>query len=115
MRGTFLLESMHQNLTKSFGHTMSGMLFSNCLITLLRHHINWKLYERNQADFHQVRHYNDFLVDYVNELYWELSTKYMVDTSPYGIVPIYKEGPESHHVEPAQGLTKSLHYLSFQQ
>ena len=35
MRGTSLLELMHQNITKLFGHTMSGVLYSNCLMTLL--------------------------------------------------------------------------------
>ena len=87
--------------------------------------MNWKVSERNQPDFQQVRHYNGLLIDYVNDLYesiysypkyvnWELSTKYMVENSPCVIVHIDKGGPESRHVEPVEGLTKSLHYLNLQ-
>ena len=39
----------------------------------------------------------------------------MVDTSPHGIVPLDKDGPELRHVEPVEGLTKSLHYLALRQ
>ena len=60
------------------------------------------------------------MIDYVNELCesifgfnkyvnWELSTNYMEDNLPYGIVLLDKEGPEPRHIEPVEGLTKSLH------
>ena len=88
--------------------------------------MNWKVSERNQPDFQQVRHYNGLLIDYVNDLYesicsypkyvnWELSTNYMEENSLYGIVLLDKEGPESCHVEPVEGLTKYLLYLTLQQ
>ena len=84
--------------------------------------MDWKSYDFNQPDFPQIRHYNVLLIDYVNEIYeyifgfstyvnWELYTKYMVETSPYGIVTLDKEGPEFRPVEPFKGLTKYLHYL----
>ena len=104
MIGTSLLESMRQNLTKLFGNTMDGVLYSNCLMNLLRHHMNQKASERNRTDFPQACNYNGFLIDYVNDIYesifgftkyvnWELSTKYMLENLPYGIVPLDKEGP----------------------
>ena len=95
-------------------------------MTLLQHHMTWKASERNKPDFPQVHYYNDLLIDYVNELYesiysypkyvnWELSTKYMLETLPYGIVPIDEEGPELLHVEPVKGLTRSLHCIILRQ
>ena len=69
IRGASLLESMDQNIKKSFGHTMAGVLYINCLMTLLRHHMNWKESERNKPDFPQVCHYNGLLIEDVNELY----------------------------------------------
>ena len=104
---------------------MDGVIYIDWLMTLLWHHMNCKLSERNQPDFTQFRHYNNLMVDYVNELYesifgftkyvnWELSTNYMEENSLYGIVLLDKEGPESCHVEPVEGLTKSLHYLNLQ-
>ena len=48
---------------------MADVLYSDCLITLMCHPMNWKSYERNLPYFPQVRHNNSFLVDYVNELY----------------------------------------------
>ena len=36
----------------------------------------------------------------------------MVETSPYSIIPLDEEGPESRHVEPVEVPTKSLHYLA---
>ena len=47
MIGNSLLESVHQNITKSFGHTMAGVLYINFLLTLMWHHMNWKAYQRN--------------------------------------------------------------------
>ena len=86
-------------------------------MTLLQHHINRKESERNRPEFPQVRHYNDFLIDYVNDLYesifdfpkdvnWEISTKYMVETLAYGIVPLDEERTELIYIEPVGGLTK---------
>ena len=126
LRGTSLLESLHQKLTKAFGHTMAGVMYSDCLLALLRHQTNWRASERNRPDFPQVRHYEGLLIDAVNELYesvfgerkyanWDSSDKYMVELSPFGIVPLDKEGPDSRHVDPVEGLTKSLHYLSVRQ
>ena len=105
---------------------MDGVLYIDWLMTLLWHKMNWKSSERNQPDFPQVRHYNSLMIDYVNELCesifgfnkyvnWELSTNYMEDNLPYGIVLLDKEGPEPRHIEPVEGLTKSLHYLDLQQ
>ena len=95
-------------------------------MNLLHHHMNWKLSERNPPDFLQVLHYNDLLIDYVTYLYesisvfskyvnQEISTKYMVETSPYGIILIDKEQTELRHIEPVQVLTKYLHYLALVQ
>ena len=126
LRGTSLLESMHQKLTKAFGHTMAGVLYSDCLLAWLRHRINWRASECNRPDFPQVQHYDGLLIDAVDELHefvfgerkyanWDSSDKYMVRLSPYCIVPLDKEGPVSRHVDPVKGLTKSLHYLSLRQ
>ena len=39
----------------------------------------------------------------------------MLETLPYGIVPIDEEGPELLHVEPVKGLTRSLHCIILRQ
>ena len=63
--------------------------------------MNWKVSESNQPAFNQVFQYNGLIIYYINELYesifgfpkyvnCELSTKYIVETSPYGIVPLDK-------------------------
>ena len=126
LRGTSVLESLHQKLTKAFGHTMAGALYSDCLLALVRHRHNWRASERNRPDFPQVRHYEGLLIDAVNELYdvifgypkyhnWDSADNYMIRLSPFGIVPLDKEGPDSEYIEPVAGLTKSLHYLAIRQ
>ena len=66
--------------------------------------MNWKASERDQPDFPEVHHYNSLLIEYVGDIYesifgfpkyvyWELSTKYMVEILPYGIVPLDEENP----------------------
>ena len=47
---------------------MDGVLYIDCLLILLRHHMNWKASECNQPDFPQVCHYKGLLIDYLNEI-----------------------------------------------
>ena len=43
IRGTSNLESLHQYLTTSFGHTVSGPYYSDSLLAIVRHQYNWMM------------------------------------------------------------------------
>ena len=71
VRGTSLVESLHELLTRSFGHTRAGARYSDNLLTKLRHNSNWRASLRNRPGFPQLRHYDGKAVDIVNDLYEE--------------------------------------------
>ena len=43
IRGTSNLESLHQYLTTSFGHTVAGPWYSDSLLAIVRHFYNWRM------------------------------------------------------------------------
>jgi hypothetical protein len=69
IRGTSLLESLHQFLTRSFGHTRSAPFYSDSLLTLVTHGYNWRTSIRNRPGFVKLRHYDGLAIDRVNEFY----------------------------------------------
>lgn len=103
LRGTSNLESLHQYLTTSFGHTMAGPMYSDCLLTVVKHFYNWRMSRKNRPNFPQIMHYEGNLLDRINELYlqlfgyvkhryWsEFNENLPLQESTYGIVPINKE------------------------
>lgn len=102
IRGTSNLESLHQYLTTSFGHTTSGPWYSDCLLTIIRHMYNWRMSIKNRPGFPKIRHYNGLLLDRINHLYeqiygytkhknWSEFNENLPTESAYGIVPIQKE------------------------
>lgn len=68
LRGTSNLESLHQYLTTSFGHTMSGPWYSDSLLTVLRHFFNWRMSRKNRPNFPKINHYDGILLDRINRL-----------------------------------------------
>lgn len=102
IRGTSNLESLHQYLTTSFGHTVAGPYYSDSLLMVVRHHYNWRTSKRNRPGFPQLLHYNGLLVDRINNVYeqiygypkyenWEAFNDNMPTISAYGIVSIENE------------------------
>lgn len=102
LRGTSNLESLHQYLTTSFGHTTSGPWYSDCLLTIVRHMNNWRMSLKNRPHFPKVRHYNGLLLDRINHLYeqiygyakhkhWSDFNENLPVESAYGVVPIKEE------------------------
>lgn len=73
LRGTSNLESLHQYLTTSFGHTAAGPLYSDCLLTLVRHYYNWRMSLKNRPGFPQLIHYDGIMIDRIN-CYYETSS-----------------------------------------
>ena len=47
LRGTSNLESLHQYLTTSFGHTAAGPLYLDILLTVVHHFYNWQMSLKN--------------------------------------------------------------------
>lgn len=99
IRGTSNLESLHQYLTTSFGHTRSGPRYSDNLLTILRHMYNWRMSLKNRPKFPNILHYDGLLIDRINALYemiygyrkyrnWQPFNEYIPSVSVYGIVPI---------------------------
>lgn len=99
VRGTSNLESLHQYLTTSFGHTIAGPYYSDCLLAIVRHHYNWRMSRKNRPGFPPLSHYKGLLIDRINELYERIYgyKKYadwvdFNDCLPlkptYGIVPV---------------------------
>ena len=107
VRGTSLLEAIHKALITSFGHTISGSMYSDCLLTVVRHHLNWRASMRNRSGgFPKLRHYDGEAIDKVNEYYercfchlkytsWVCTNDCLPQTQPgqslYGIVPMHEE------------------------
>lgn len=58
IRGTSNLESIHQYLTTSFGHTMAGPWYSDSLLAILRHFLNWRMSRKNRPNFPNLMHYD---------------------------------------------------------
>lgn len=107
LRGTCNLESLHQYLTTSFGHTISGPFYSDCLLSIVRHHINWRMSRKNRPNFPPISHYDGMLLDHINSMYeiiygeckykdWEPFNEHLPETvSPFGIVAVNKQLTES--------------------
>ena len=58
LRGTSNLESLHQYLTTSFGHTVAGPWCSNNLLAVVCHFYNWRMPRRNRPNFPSLEHYD---------------------------------------------------------
>lgn len=102
IRGTSNLESLHQYLTTSFGHTAAGPYYSDCLLTLVRHFFSWRMSRKNRPGFPQLRHYNGLLIDRINSYYeqiygyakyvsWESFNENLPPRNIYGIVNVKQE------------------------
>lgn len=100
-RGTSNLESLHQYLTTSFGHTIAGPYYSDCLLAIVKHHYNWRQSRKNRPGFPPIGHYNGLLIDRINELYeriyghkkyvdWSEYNENIPLKSAYGIVEVEK-------------------------
>ena len=99
LRGTSNLESLHQYLTTSFGHTVSGPWYSDTLLTIVRHMYNWRMSRKNRPGFPPVMHYDGLLIDQINNNYeiiygiskyreWTTCNENLPTSSAYGIVHI---------------------------
>ena len=102
VRGTSILESLHQYLTTSFGHTVAGPMYSDELLTIVRHQYNWRMSLKNRPGFPCLTHYDGSLIDRINNLYeliyghakyrdWVSFNENLPLQSAYGIVPINQE------------------------
>eukprot|EP00979_Chaetoceros_neogracilis_P019381 scaffold12244_cov1364-Chaetoceros_neogracile.AAC.1 len=120
IRGTNLVESFYELLTRSFGHTQAGAFYSDCLLTFVRHQHNWRASLRNRPCFPQLRHYDGEAIDIVNDLYEFCigNPKYpkWVGISPYGIVPSSTNAtaPQRDHA-PSNKITTSKDYIASRQ
>lgn len=54
LRGTSNLESLHQYLTTSFGHTIAGPKYSDSLLVILRHKYN-SLIATTETDIENIK------------------------------------------------------------
>lgn len=99
LRGTSNLESLHQYLTTSFGHTMAGPWYCDSLLAVIRHFYNWRMSRKNRPHFPPLMHYDSALIDRVNNLYesvfghrkyrhWEDFNANLPVEPAYGIVPV---------------------------
>ena len=99
LRGTSNLESLHQYLTTTFGHSIAGPMYSDVLLTVVRHHYNWRMSRKNRPGFPQVMHYEGELIDRINTMYealfgytkyrnWETFNESLPLSSSYGIVAV---------------------------
>ena len=102
IRGTSNLESLHQYLTTSFGHTMAGPWYSDILLAVVRHFYNWRMSRKNRPNFPPLMHYDGMMIDRINNLYeliygytkyraWSSFNENLPLQSSYGIVPINNE------------------------
>lgn len=102
IRGTSNLESLHQYLTTSFGHTMAGPWYSDSLLVVVRHNLNWRMSRKNRPGFPQLSHYNGMLIDRINQLYeiiyghvkyreWESFNENLPMHAAYGVVAVEEE------------------------
>ena len=99
LRGTSNLESLHQYLTTSFGHTIAGPWYSDCLLSVVRHNYNWRMSRKNRPYFPQIMHYEGEMIDRINTLYeslygyskyrdWKSFNECLPLVSAYGIVGV---------------------------
>ena len=99
LRGTSNLESLHQYLTTSFGHTVSGPWYSDTLLTVVRHMYNWRMSAKNRPGFPALMHYSGMMIDQINENYeiiygfakyreWTTCNENLPSQSAYGIVKV---------------------------
>lgn len=99
LRGTSNLESLHQYLTTSFGHTIAGPYYCDSLLTVLRHMYNWRMSKKNRPGFPNLMHYNGLMIDQINRSYetiygvskyreWSTYNENLTTESPYGIVSV---------------------------
>lgn len=99
IRGTSNLESFHQYLTTSFGHTKAGPWYSDLLLTVVRHNYNWRMSLKNRPNYPCLMHYNGLVLDRINSLYkilygypkyryWSGFNENLPLESDYGVVPI---------------------------
>mmetsp|Transcript_54574 Transcript_54574/g.63795 ORF Transcript_54574/g.63795 Transcript_54574/m.63795 type:complete len:238 (+) Transcript_54574:218-931(+) len=79
--GTSNLESLHQYLTTSFGHTVAGPWYSNNLLTVVRHFYNWRMSRKNRPNFQSLAHYDALLINRINSLYEIISESLIFPTN----------------------------------
>lgn len=102
LRGTSNLESLHQYLTTSHGHTVAGPRYSDLLGVILRHHYNWRMSMKNRPGFPKLMHYHGRMIDRINGYYeriyghpkyreWEAFNENIPECSAYGILPVNNE------------------------
>ena len=130
LRGTSNLESLHQYLTTSFGHTVAGPWYSDILLTIVRHQYNWRMSRKNRPNFPQLMHYEGGLLDRINTLYealfgypkhryWKSFNESLPVLSAYGIVGVNAQTasvvmPLEHEVKHLRK-NRMLYYLGSRQ
>jgi hypothetical protein len=129
VRGTNIIESLHQTISGTFNHTNAGAFYADSLLTLLRHQHNWRASLRNRPDFPKLRHYNGEAIDTVNELYefcfgkpkyqsWFSTNDSLPNTAPgtslFGITPI-EIVSEHQHERCTNNIRNSSDYIALRQ
>ena len=128
LRGTSNLESLHQYLTTTFGHSIAGPKYSDVLLTVVRHHYNWRMSRKNRPEFPQIMHYEGGLIDRINIMYealfgytkyrnWETFNESLPISSSFGIVPVDNNYSSllQENEQDSIILSKSLNYLKARQ
>lgn len=126
IRGTSMVESFHELLTRCFGHTQAGAYYSDCLLTLVRHTHNWRASMKNRPGFPQLRHYDGEAIDIVNDMYefcfgevkypnWIGCGKVHLGNSPFGIVKSGSENNSSSDVRRPETFRTAHDYVAFRQ
>ena len=110
-------------------------MYSDCLFTVVRHHLNWRASMRNRSGFPKLRHYDGGAIDKVNEYYercfghlkytsWVCTNDCLPQTQPaqslYGtIVPIHEEQLNTKFVQNGvvdiQKITTTRDYVAVRQ
>ena len=99
VRGTRLVESLYELLSRSFGHTKTESCYFESILTKLHHNSIWRASLRNRPGFPQLQHYDRKAGDIVSDFYEKCSgtLKYSEwagtndiilpkDVSPFGVV-----------------------------
>lgn len=130
IRGTSNLESLHQYLMTSFGHTMAGPRYTDVLMMVLRHFYNWRSSRRNRPGFPPLNHYDGRLIDRINNLYeiiygypkyreWESFNEHLPLEKAFGVVEIDPELTSNikftDEDKSLVDISKSLKYLANRQ
>lgn len=128
IRGTNLVESIHQTYTRAFGHSRAGIMYSDNLLTYIRHIHNWRCSLRNRPGFPRLRHFDGEAIDTVNDLYeyvfgvvkypdW-VTTREVINPhtikSPFGVVSNTSNDCNTQQQRPKK-FKNSKEYIAYRQ